>query len=268
MKSLKSYLAFIIPLFILLFSIQFTIMLDRSVKNYEANLIGEYTIVVVSKEPLKVDELKKRVKQINSIVELDSQSYLKKFQKELSKSDFALLRATLPKFYSIKLNTLPTLDELNTIAASLKENPNITKVETFKKTFNKFHQFLELTKTIVFILSFLIFIISFLLIVKQMEIWSLEHKQRMYIMALFGAPFWIKSASLYKSVVIGALISAILTAILFYNLPSFDFIKNSTQKVGLEFNNFGFGDFLNLILLSLTISIISVTTVILRQKRV
>lgn len=268
MKSLKSYLAFIIPLFILLFSIQFAIMLDRSVKSYEAKLSGEYTIVVVAKDKIKVDELKKRIPQISLISELDKQSYLEKFKKELSKSDFALLKATLPNFYSIKLNTLPSVSELNSISATLKESKNITKVETFKKTFNKFHQFLKLTKTIVLIFSFLIFIISFLLIIKQMEIWSLEHKQRMYIMGLFGAPFWIKSASLYKSVIIGALISAILTSILFINLPNFQIISTITKDINLEFSNFSFGDFLKLILLSLAISIISVTTIILRQKKV
>jgi cell division transport system permease protein len=112
-----------------------------------------------------------------------------------------------------------------------------------------------------------IFIISFMLIVKQMEIWSLEHNRRMYIMGLFGAPFWMKSASLYKSVVIDALIAAVLVSIVFLLLPSITDLASINSSIGIDLSNFNFfGDLFKLIIISLLISIISVTTMILKQK--
>jgi len=95
----------------------------------------------------------------------------------------------------------------------------------------------------------------------------LEHQNRMYVMGLFGAPFWMKSASLYKSVVIDALISAILVGLLFYFMPNFIDIEKIKRDLTLDLNNFRFlGDTFRLILFSLIISIISVTITILRQK--
>ena len=267
MKSIKNHISFIIPLFILLFSLQFSFMLDRGVKAYESKLAGEYSIVVVSENPIDEAQLKEKIPQISALQEIKKDRYIDKLRDDMSKADLVYLKATLPKFYSLKLTKLPNTEELKTLASKIKELPKIQKVETFKKTFNKFHQFLKLSKAASYIFTIFIFLIAFLLIIKQMEIWSLQHKQRMYIMGLFGAPYWMKSASLYKFVVIDAVVSAILVGILFYFLPNFvDFDKLNTS-LGIDLQNFNFwSDTILLILISLAISIISVTTIIVRQK--
>jgi len=268
MKSLKNHLSFIIPLFILLFSIQFATMLERGIKKYEEHLTGEYTIVAVSKLPIEQKSLQKILPSIKSVEEIKKDKYIAKLKNDITKADLVYLRANLPKFYTLKLNSLPNQDELKKISAKLLNIKGITKVETFKKTFNKFHQFLKMSKAASVFFTIFIFVISFMLIVKQMEIWSLEHHRRMYIMGLFGAPYWMKSASLYKSVIIDALIAAVLVAIVFLMLPNLANLASIKADLGIDLSNFSFlGDLFKLMLIALLISIISVTTIILKQKK-
>jgi len=267
MKSIKNHISFIIPLFILLFSLQFSFMLDRGVKAYESKLADEYSIVVVSSSPLDETEIKQTLPEVASLVEIKKDRYIDKLKDDMSKADLLYLKATLPKFYSLKLTKLPKKEKLHAITQELTQLKSVQKVETFKKTFNKFHQFLKLTKSASYIFTVFIFIISFLLIIKQMEIWSLQHKQRMYIMGLFGAPYWMKSASLYKSVVIDAIISALLVGIVYASLPKLVDLAKLKTSLGIDLQNFSFlADTTFLVFVSLLISIVSVTTIILRQK--
>ncbi len=267
MKSLKNHLSFIIPLFMLLFSLQFSFMLDRGVKSYESKLTDEYSIVVVSNNPIVTAKIKEAIPNISTVTEIKKDRYIEKLKGDMSKADLVYLKATLPRFYSIKLKKLPTDEELNLLAQKLKSYKGIKKVETFKKTFNKFHQFLKLAKSASFIFTIFISIISFLLIIKQMEIWTLQHQNRMYVMGLFGAPYWMKSASLYKSVIIDALISAILVGLFFHLLPNFVDLGSIKESLSIDLQNFHFfADTSRLILISLLISIVSVTIIIIRQE--
>jgi len=267
MKSIKNHISFIIPLFILLFSIQFSFMLDRGVKAYEGKLADDYSIVVVSNKPLDEGEIRQKIPRIASLHEIKKDRYINKLKDDMSKADLVYLKATLPMFYSLKLTKLPNKDELQLLSKEIKKFHDVQKVEVFKKTFNKFHQFLRLSKSASYVFTIFIFVISFLLIIKQMEIWSLQHKQRMYIMGLFGAPYWMKSASLYKSVAVDSLISAILVGFVFASLPNFVDLAKLNKNLGIDLQNFHFvGDTFLLITISLIISIISVTTIILRQK--
>ena len=267
MESIKNHFSFIIPLFILLFSVQFSFMVDRGVKAYEGQLTNKYSIVVVSKKSIDSKDIKSKIPFISTINEIKKDSYIDELKDDMSKADLVYLKATLPKFYSIKLIKLPKDDELKIIAQSIKSYDKVQKVETFKKTFNKFHQFLKLSKSASYVFTVFIFLISFLLILKQMEIWTLQHQNRMYVMGLFGAPYWMKSASLYKSVIIDALIAALLVGFVFYMLPNFADFTKIKSDLGIDLNNFAFfGDTFRLIIFSLLISIISVTVTIIRQK--
>ncbi len=269
MKSFKSHLSFIIPLFVLLFSIQFSTMLDRGIEKYEKHLSGEYTIIVVSSLPLQDKQIKKMIPAIKSLKEIKKDKYLKNLKNDISKTDLVYLRANLPKFYSVKLASLPSQSKLKNIVKKLYSIKSISKVESFKKTFNKFHQFLNLSKSASIFFTVFIFIISFMLIIKQMEIWTLEHNRRMYIMGLFGAPFWMKSASLYKSVIIDSLIAAILVSIAFLLIPNIADLSSIHTNLGIDLSNFNFfSDLFKLVVISLLISIISVTTMIVKQKKI
>jgi cell division transport system permease protein len=244
-------------------------MLERGIKKYETHLTGEYTIVAVSKLPLDIKTIQVILPTVKDVQEIKKDKYIQKLKGDISKADLVYLRAHLPKFYTLKLNSLPDKKQLKQISDKLSKIKGITKVETFKKTFNKFHQFLKMSKMASLFFTIFIFLISFMLIVKQMEIWTLEHHGRMYIMGLFGAPFWMKSASLYKSVIIDALIAAVLVAIAFLLLPNIANLDGIRSDLGIDLNNFSvLGDLFKLILISLLISVISVTTIILKQKRI
>jgi cell division transport system permease protein len=242
-------------------------MVDRGVKVYESKLADKYSIVVVSKLAIDSKDIKDKIPFISTIEEIKKDSYIEELKGDMSKADLVYLKASLPKFYSIKLIKLPKNDELKIIANKIKSYGKVQKVETFKKTFNKFHQFLKLSKSASYVFTVFIFFISFLLILKQMEIWTLQHQNRMYVMGLFGAPYWMKSASLYKSVVIDALVSALLVGLVFYLIPGFADLSRIKKDLGIDLDNFNFlSDTLRLIVFSLLISIISVTVTILRQK--
>ena len=268
MQSLKNHLSFIVPLFILLFSIQFSTMLKRAVSDYESKLAGDYTIIVVSQKALPQKEIAKVLPEVKTISEISKERYIKRMQKDISKADLVYLKASLPRFYSVKLKAFPTPQTLQNLTNKLKKLPGVQKVETYKKTFNKLQQFLYLAKTASLVFTLFIAVISILLIIKQMEIWTLQHSQRMYIMGLFGAPYWMKSASLYKSVVVDALIASLLVGFTFLIIPQSANFAAIYHDLGIDLRNFSFfSDVARLLLISLVISIISVTIIILKNRQ-
>lgn len=269
MKSFKNHLSFLIPLFILLFSIQFATMLDRGLEKYESKLTSDYSIVIVSQRQLTINELKLSAKNISSINEIDKTKYIQKLaSSDISKSDLVYLKSSLPNFYTIKLEKLPTKVELDSLKKTLKKLNGIIKVETYKKAFEKLHQFLKLANTASIIFTIFIFVISILLIVKQMEIWTYAHTKRMYIMGLFGAPYWLKSAPLYKLVIIDSLIASLLVTLSFLYMPYITNLDAINKDLGLDLENFIiFFDTLNLLIISVIISVIAVTVTIFKDKK-
>ncbi len=269
MRSLKNHLSFLLPLFILLFSFQFSKMVDRSVNQYELKLTNDYTIVIVSSRALSLKELKSINSKINSLTPIDKTKYIKVLSNEnISKENLTYLRDSLPQFYKITLTKLPTFDELKLLKTKLLTINGISKVETYKKSFERLHQFLLLAKGASFVFTLFIFITSILLISKQMEIWTYEHNNRMYIMGLFGAPYWLKSAPLYKLVIIDSFIATILVSIVFLYLPYLANFSKVYTDIGIELRNFHFlSDTFILFFASILLSIIAVSVTIFRQER-
>lgn len=219
MKSLKNHLSVIFPLFVLLFSIQFSILTDNIVKNYSQKLTQDYSIVVVASKLLNQEVVKSRVNGIKSMEEISSKVILDRLKDNISSKNISLLKIALPKFYSIKLKSFPDIKEIESIKSKLLSSGMVTKVETFSKTHNKIYKMFESLKSISFIFSIFIVFISVLLMFKQMRIWLFEHKERMVIMALFGAPFWMKSAVLYRMVIVDSFISTFFVSVSFILLP-------------------------------------------------
>ncbi len=261
MKSLKNHLSVIIPLFVFLFSLQFAFLTNEIVKNYSTKLTKDYSIVVVAPNVLSQAVIKSRVNGIKSITEISSKNILERLKHNISSKNIALLKISLPKFYSIKLETFPDINEIERIKTELLKTTLITKVETFSKTHNKIYRMFQLLKNIATLFSLFILLISTILMFKQMKIWLLEHQERMSVMALFGAPFWMKSAVLYKLVVIDSFISTLLVAITFTILPNIDKLKVFEQSMGIEIPSFSImKDTTILLAISLvfTLSIVSI----------
>ena len=268
MKFVKYHISIILPLFLLLFSIESFFVLKGVINNYEKKLSSEYSVVVVSKVPLDKDGIKKEIKYFYSIKLTDTNNFIKSLKNSLGEKNLQKLKNALPLFYSIKLNHLPTETELKNIKEKLLQFPGVEKVVTFKKSYSKFYNFLLFDKTLLMYFTVLVMIIVLLLIVKQAEVWIFEHKQRFEIMSILGAPFWMKSAMLYRVVIVDAVISSIVVwTIFFYISHSAKFISY-IEKMGVEFPSL---EWLKeggiLLTIGVIVSIVSVTFAILQLNK-
>lgn len=263
MKSLKNHIAVIIPLFVLLFSLQFSLVVKEVVSKYEQRLIQEYSIVIVSQKSIDKNVLMSKVAGIKRVEEISSKKILDRLKRDISSKNLALLKVALPKFYSVKLKKLPNEDGLKRIKRDFKKINSITKIETFAKTHTKMYKMFNFIKTISYIFSGLILVISVLLIFKQMKIWVLEHNQRMSIMSLFGAPFWMKSVFLYKLAFIDSIISSLAVSFLFWYIPKRDEFASFTKALDIELYQFDILKEAGLLLgVSVLFSLVIVTIVI------
>ena len=238
MKSLKNHLSVIFPLFVLLFSLQFALMSDKIVKSFTQRLTNDYSIVIVA--PKKLDEavLMSKVRGIKSIKEISSKKILDRLKGNISSKNISLLKVALPKFYSIKLKSFPDLKEIEEIKNKLLKTKMVKKVETFAKTHTKVYRVFVLLKSVSFLFSAFILIVSLLLMFKQMRIWLLEHKERMTIMSLFGAPFWMKSAMLYRLAIVDSFVSTVLVSIVYIILPNIEKAKEFTTSLNIKIPEF------------------------------
>lgn len=233
MKSLKTHLSVIFPLFVLLFSLQFTITVNRVFQDYSQKLINEYTIVIAAQKEIDEAVLKSRVKGIKSIEQISSKSVLDRLKGNISSKNISLLKIALPKFYSIKLDYFPSFEQIESVKKQLLQNNLITKVETFSKTYTKIYRMLEMLKGFSYVFAAFILIVSLLLMSKQMRIWLLEHKERMAIMTLFGAPFWMKSALLYRLAIIDSILATLFVGTVYMYAPSNDLVQEYLRELDL-----------------------------------
>lgn len=239
MKSLKNHLSVILPLFVLLFAVQFTIMTQKIVTNYAEKLTKEYSIVIVAPKPLDIEEFKGKIKGIREIIEISSKSVLDRLKGSISSQNLSLLQIALPKFYSITLTSFPNIQEVENIKERLLKSGLVNKVETFSKTHTKVYKMLIILQNISLVFLVFIFVVSLLLMFKQMRIWLLEHQETIAVMTLFGAPFWMKSALLYRLAIVGSIISALIVCAIFLYLPQnkiFSDLANSLDIVLPKFD--------------------------------
>jgi len=233
MKSLKNHFSVIFPLLVLLFAFQFTRSLEVVVSDYESRMINEYSILVVAKNELDIQELQKSHKEIASIEEVSSRVILDKIKDDISTQNLSLLQLALPKFYTLKLTYFPSDKERAAFEAKLSKMETIERVETFAKTYNQIYQLLSIAKILAYIFAFLVGIIALLLMLKQMRIWVLEHQERMEIMTLFGAPFWMKSAVLYRLAIVDSLVATVFVVGFFWLVPTQDWVLSAANNIGL-----------------------------------
>lgn len=268
MRLLKNHLALILPLVSILFAIQFYIVADRVIKNYETDLSSNYSIVAVSTATLDENETKRVVKALKQIKEISADEVISKLKEEISPDKIGLLKASLPRFYRIGLTHYPDADELLQIQKRLLGIKGVTKVETFAKTHDRVYRLLVIIKGISKVFIGIIFAISSLLIIKQMQVWQFEHRERMNIMALFGAPVWLRSGVLIRLAVADALISALLVSLLFYYIFASGLLEDIARQIGLQAGGFDIiTDTPRLLVSSIAIALLSVIFVITRQPK-
>jgi len=268
MKSLKNHLSVIISLFVLLFSLQFTFLTNKIVENYSKKLTEDYSIVVVSSKLLSSAVIKSRVSGIKSIQEISSKKILDRLKGNISSKNISLLKIALPKFYSMKLESFPSVKEIERIKKKLLITGLVKKVETFSKTHNRVYRMFQALKSTASIFSVFILVVAVLLMFKQMKIWLLEHRERMAVMTLFGAPFWMKSAVLYRLVIVDSFISTILVSATFIMFPNMERINTFAQGMNIIIPKFDILKDTGILLgVSMLFSLIIVSVVIRKMNR-
>ncbi len=262
MKSLKNHFSVILSLFVLLFSLQFSIMMDKIIKIKNRTLIENYSIVVVSKKKLNLAKVQAKIPHVVSLTPISSKKILDRLKNDMSSKNLALLKIALPYFYSLKLDILPTSKKIEEIKKTLLKIDGITKVETFAKTHSQIFRMFEIFQIMTYLFSVIIILISILLLFKQIRIWILEHEKKIKIMGYFGASFWMKSSFLYKLVLIDSVISAFLVTLLFSIAPKLGIVKQKTELIGISLPKFDiFKDAGILFTFSLFLSLFIVTLV-------
>ena len=112
-----------------------------------------------------------------------------------------------------------------------------------------------------------IFAVTLLLILKEMRIWQFQHHERMSIMAMFGAPMWMRSAVLFRLAIVDAILASLLAIATFVYA---DFVKvgaSQLKEIGVDVILFDpLIDSLMIIGVALSLSITLATLIVIGHK--
>ncbi len=267
MTSIRNHLALIIPLIALLFGIESIMLVNRAISTHEMQLAQNYQIIIASKETLDLNKIQTFVREAVELKSISPAYIINELKTELPKDAIETLQKELPFFYSLRLDSYPSDERIDKISSTLSRLGSVTRVESFKKTHSQVYKLLLIIKGSVIIFSVLSAILSCLLMVKQIEVWKLEHSERMQIMSFLGAPSWMRNNILLKLAVIDSIIAtiAIVSALVYFKTTplagdvaialevDLDIIKTASDCVILFFS-------------SVIISLVSVFFVIIKQK--
>ena len=268
MRSFKSHISVIFPLVILLFAIEFSLMLGKFVSDYEFKMTSDYNIIIVSEIELNENMLIPIIPTFASLTTLDANLILNRLKNDISAKNISVLKSILPKFYSLKLTNFPSKDAMVNIKANLSKIQGVKRVETFSKTHDQVYNMLILSKNIADYFAIVVGLLGLVLVFKQMRIWLYEHKRRVEIMTLFGAPYWLKSAMLYKLSIIDSIIATTLVVIFYAIFPALPSFKSAIFAVGFDQPNLNLlSDATILFGVSIGVSVIAVSLVMLLSRR-
>ena len=210
MKSLKSHFSLITALFSILITLQLFLSLDRVITAYEHKLSDNYGIVVVTDSNLSEEFFKRADSVIKSVEPLSPKRMLQQLQQLAADSDINLMELDLPHFYRLRLTRFVTPDEAKALGNRLQRERAVLRVETFAQQHDTIYRMLQLFKGVVLVLAGVLFLVTSLLIIKELRLWQFQHRERMNIMALFGAPVWLRSAVLFRLAIVDAIIASLL----------------------------------------------------------
>jgi len=261
MNSLKSHISLILALVSILITVfLYTVFSDILIK-YQKNITNNYSITIVSTK--KISSL--NISEIKQIKPINTASYIENLKKNFPNIDFKNVK--FPYFYSITLKALPTPKRLKEIEKNLLNKPFIKRVLTYRSNQTKIYNLLFLLKITSNAFMVIIAILGFLLIVKQLEVWKFEHNERMYIMELFGAPFWFRGAALFKIAFFDSVIAFIITIALIYYFSNSQIFNEIIKDLSIDYQINFTAVLVKLLIISLLISIISSITVVAGKNR-
>ena len=267
MKSIKNHFSLVIALVSILFSIQVFIIVDRSINAYKENLASSYSVVVVAQVKMEDSQIKSLNPLIEETTELSPDNVLKRLDTKIDTRNMELLKIALPKFYKLKLTHYPTPQEIDGLTKNLLKHKSVTKVENFSHNHDNTYRLLLLFKDVITVFSISIFVVTTLLILKELRIWQYMHNERMSIMGLFGSPIWLSSAVLFRLAIVDAIVSSILTFVLFSYLSTSKWIMEQFNSIGIDVVVFDkVGDFSVLFGIAMFLSILLAMLIVIGHK--
>jgi cell division transport system permease protein len=266
MKSLKNHISLIIALFTVLASVQIYIAVDRTIAAYEKHLKDDYSVIVVANKAFNGEEFKKMSSMIERSEAISTDQVLERLKGEMSEKNLSLLKLTLPKFYRLYLNRFPTPKEINSLQKKLQANSAIERVEGFSQTHDTVYRLMLLFKDVVQVFSIAIAAVTSLLILKEMRLWQFQHAERMNIMALFGAPVWLRSAVLFRLAIVDAVIATLILCLAFFLIDYYGYLTMQLKTIGISVQLFNFvDDSIRSLIIALGISIALTLTIVMFQ---
>jgi len=267
MKSFKNHLSLITALFSILFTIQIFVAVDRAIVSYEEELSKNYSIIVIASRSIKEDKFKAAHPIILKSESVLVDDVLKRLTSDMKQKNIDLLKITLPKFYRISLKNYPSPTQIKSLNKALVKVLYVTKVESFSQSHDTLYNLLILMKYVVLILAIAVFTVTSLLILKEMRIWQFQHMERMNIMALFGAPVWMRSAVLFRLAIVDAIIASFLVIGTFFALDNEEWIHDKLHSVNINIDIFvPLSDGAILLQVALAVSILLATMIIMGHK--
>ncbi|MDO9207270.1 MAG: cell division protein FtsX [Sulfuricurvum sp.] len=267
MKSLKNHLSLIIALFTVLASVQIYVAVDRTIAAYESHLKDDYSVIVVANKLFNPSELKSMSSMIDHSEPISTAQVLERLKGEMSQKNLDLLKLTLPKFYRLYLNRFPTPREISQLQKKLESNSAIERVEGFSQTHDTVYKLMLLFKDVVQIFSIAIAAVTSLLILKEMRLWQFQHAERMNIMALFGAPVWLRSAVLFRLAIVDAIIATLILCLAFFLIDYYGYLTMQLKAIGISVQLFNFvDDAVRSLIIALGVSVALTFTIVLFHR--
>ncbi len=267
MRSIRHHLALILPLFSILFCIEYLLQFNRVIDSYETNLKENYTLVLVADKSLDPSDISHSDILISKVEPIDSKSVLRKIKGEMSSKSLDKIRAVMPAFMSIKLRRYADIERIERLKSRLLSIKGVRSVHVFEKVHNRLYVMLLFMKTSFIAFGTLTAVISLLLLMKQMTIWQFEHKERMQIMALFGAPVWLRSGALFKTALLDAFFAFIAVVATMLYLVNSSRVQELLRNIKIEPEILlKLNDFAVLAAASFAISFFSAAWVVIRFK--
>lgn len=268
MKSLKTIISFTIPLLTMLITFTIYIFTNNVVSDYKKKISKDYSIVIVSHNPLVKDNFDYigniKVKNIQT---LNKENIINNIQSSLSRASLELLRQKLPYFYKIHLESFPTSSQLEYIKKELNKNSNIKSIEIFSKNHNQIYLLLILINNLTMILFLAILIFAIIVLSKQITIWFYEQQEKITIMKLHGASILYSASEILKHAIIAAFISFILiSALIIFLSTNLQFIIPIELKPILVTQLILEKEIFKVFILSFGISLFTIFGVLFRYK--
>ena len=221
MKSIKNHAMFILPLLAILLGIESFLAFGRVTASYGERLKQEYAILVVANAPMDLKTFQAIDASIERIEPVEKKEIIERISRGISNTTTEEILEALPQFYTLHLDRYPDIGQMDQIKAALEADTRIRQVEMFLQAHKAQYNLFVLIKITLWVFVGLLVLTSLFLVLKQMEIWHFEHRERMQVMEILGASAMLRSGVLFRIALIDAIIATSLTIGLFVFLRFF-----------------------------------------------